>query len=282
MLGMTNLFRLAWIEGDTAGMDQQVAWSAGKDSGILRAQAVVASFGGQFQESRNLRRRALEILERDGAQESRANVLSSGAVFEARMGNLPQAREAVKEALGLARGRWVLYNAALVEAFGGATGPTQKLLEELLKMYPQATLVNKVTVPVVQATLEVSRGNPDRAVALLEPAAPYEFGTQHGLRSGSLSSRPSAPAGRRQGKRQPRRFGRSWTIGACSTLQITLQVPGSTTYSLAYLGLGRAQALAGNASEARKAYQNFLALWKDADSDIPILKEAKAEYAKLR
>jgi len=139
-------------------------------------------------------------------------------------------------------------------------------------MYPQATLVDKVAVPVVQATLEVSRGNPDRAVALLEPAAPYELCTGMGcwqllylrgqahLRAGAAKEAAAAF--------QKMLDHRGAFIGAL--------------YPLAYLGLGRAQALAGNAAEARKAYQDFLALWKDADPDIPILKEAKQEYAKLK
>jgi tetratricopeptide (TPR) repeat protein len=252
-------------------MDRQVAWSGGRDSGILQAQAEVAAFGGQIHKSRDLWRRAIEILERDGAREARANELSSEAVFEAQVGNLPEAREAVKAALGLARGQSVLYRAALVEAFGGSAGPTQKLLDELLRTYPQATLVNRVAVPVVQAALEISRGNSDRAVALLETAAAYELGYGIGCRQ-VLYLRGQAQLRAGVGK------------DAAEAFKKILDHRGvfiAGVYPLAYLGLGRAQALAGNTAEARKAYRGFLALWKDADPDIPILTQAQAEYSKL-
>jgi predicted Zn-dependent protease len=270
--GHAGLYRLAWIEGDTAGMERQVAWYRAQRSEFLTAPALVAAFGGQVQRSRDLRRRAVELAKRGGGTEQPANLLSFEAVFEAQIGNLPRARESATAALGLARSRQALFRAALVEALAGSSGPAKVLLDELIKRYPLDTLVNDVAVPVAQAALEISRGNPRRAVELLEPAAPYELGWGIGCEH-VLQFRGQAHLKAGSGKE------------AAAAFQKILDHRGAFVaaphYSLAWLGLGRAQALAANTAAARKAYQDFLAAWKDADPGVPILKQARQEYARL-
>jgi predicted Zn-dependent protease len=188
------------------------------------------------------------------------------AVQEALVGHLPAARETA--AKSLARSRTTVPLVALALALAGSAGPAQALMEELAKRYPQDTLLKTVSTPSVLAAAEISRGNPRRAVELLDSATTYELGSNYVL---YLRGQAYLRAG--AGKEAAAAFRKILDHRGIFT---------GITYPLAYLGLGRAQALAGNTAEAREAYQDFLALWKDADHDIPILKEAKQEYAKLR
>lgn len=169
----------------------------------------------------------------------------------------------------LERNRGNIVLAALTLAEAGSAEPAQTLLQELTKRYPQSTLDKNVHVPLVQAVTEISRGGGRRAVELLESAIPYEL-------AGNQALYFRGQAYLRAGAGQE----------AAAAFRKILDHRGvfleSLVYPLAHLGLGRAQALAGNTAEARKAYQDFLALWKDADPDVPILKEAKQEYAKLK
>jgi tetratricopeptide (TPR) repeat protein len=266
-----GLYRLAWIAGDTAGMQRQVDWFSGKpeELTIVALQAKVAASGGQFRKSRELWRRAVQMAKRAGVRQQQANFLSQEASQEALAGHFPEAREMAAESIELERNRGNIVLAALTLAEAGSAGPAQTLLQELTKRYPQSTLDKNVFVPSVQAVTEISRGDWRRAVELLESATPYELAANQALYV-------RGQAYLRGGAGQE----------AAAAFRKILDHRGvfleSLVYPLAHLGLGRAQALAGNTAEARKAYQDFLALWKDADPDVPILKEAKQEYAKLK
>ena len=237
---------------------------------MVASQATEVAFGGQFQKSRELRRRAVEMAKRTGLTERPSLYFGTQALQEAQVGYLSAARETAGKSLDVARDLNNVPRVALALALAGSTGPAQALMEGLTKRYSQDTLLKEVEVPSVQAAAETSRGNARRAVELLESASAYE------LSSGSyyvLPLRGQAYLRAGAGKE------------AAAAYQKILDHRGlfvGIEYSLAHLGLGRAQALAGNTAEARKAYQDFLALWKDADPDIPILKEAQQEYAKLK
>ena len=126
--------------------------------------------------------------------------------------------------------------------------------------------------PSIRAEIEINRGNPAKAIELLQVASPYEFGWASRVLPNYVRGQAYLKA--RQGKEAAAEFQKILDHrGVCQTLP---------ECALAHLQLGRARALAGDNPGARGAYQDFFALWKDADPDIPILKEAKAEYAKLQ
>ncbi len=160
-------------------------------------------------------------------------------------------------------------------ALSGDLRQAEALADDLAKRFPQDTLVNAVSLPLVRATMEIQQGNAPKAIELLQPATPYELGR----RSGGVG--PSVVYVRGQAYQ---RGGKG--IEAAAEFQKILDhrgvFPTSPVHALAHLGLARAFALAGDTGKSRKAYQDFLALWKDADPDIPILQQAKAEYAKLK
>ncbi len=167
--------------------------------------------------------------------------------------------------------------AALSFARAGDTKNAQKLSDELARTYPTNTILNLYWLPTVRAAIELNHGKAERALELLVTAAPYELGWPPPLQTGTLYPiylRGQAYLAAHQGSE------------AMAELRKILEHRGIVlnfpTGALARLQLGRAYALAGDPAKARSAYQDFLTLWKNADPDIPILKEAKAEYAKLQ
>jgi len=168
--------------------------------------------------------------------------------------------------------------AALAYAMAGDVAHAQSLADDLAKRFPQDTVVQSVWLPTVRVQIQTGRKNPARSIELLQAAAPYELGMLSGSASNSclypLYVRAEAYLSAQQGP------------AAAAEFQKILDHRGllwnCATGGLAHLGLGRAFVLQGDAAKAKAAYQDFLALWKDADPDIPILKEAKAEYAKLQ
>ena len=144
------------------------------------------------------------------------------------------------------------------------------LADDLARRFPLSTFRYKVDRPTVLAVVEIRQGNPARAVELLQVSSPYELGEYAGLTP--VYVRGEAYLQTHDGSKAAEEF------------QKILNHRGSDPfdYALAHLGLGRAYALSGDTAKARTAYQDFFALWKDADPDIPILKQAKAEYAKLQ
>jgi len=181
------------------------------------------------------------------------------------------AREQAAAALAFApRGIFTQLLAGVTLAISGQADQALALADDLGKRFPQNTMVNAVAVPIIRASVELERGNATAAIELLKSAKPYEYG------EGFLSFYIRGNAHLRTGA------GRE----AAAEFQKILDHRGVSwfwpvVYPLAQLGLARAHALAGDLAQSRKAYQDFFALWKDADPDIPILQQAKAEYAKL-
>jgi eukaryotic-like serine/threonine-protein kinase len=191
------------------------------------------------------------------------------------LGFLKEARQAITTALSLPDSRDSRSIAAYVFARIGDSAQSQKLVSELAEEWQFDTLLNQVWLPLAQATKDLQRNHPAEAIARIESAAPYEWG---GPPSGAIYwpiyIRGEACLKARDG------------VKAAAEYQKILDHrgidPTSKLYSLARLGVGRAYALQGDTPRARAAYQDFFILWKDADPDIPILKQAKAEYAKLQ
>jgi eukaryotic-like serine/threonine-protein kinase len=239
---------------------------------MLEAIAEATAASGKLQQARELYRQAVENAQGAKLAENAAVIMSHQARIEAEVGNMAQAREAVKAALAIDRNnRFALASAGAALAAAGDVAQASTIADEMSKGYPNDTLVNYVWLPSIRGQIENSRGNPAKAIELLQPALPYEFGWPARIMPGYI--RGEAYLRMRQGKEAAEQFQNILNHrGPCGTLPAC---------SLAHLQLGRARALSGDNAGARTAYQDFFALWKDADPDVPILKEAKAEYAKL-
>jgi hypothetical protein len=187
------------------------------------------------------------------------------------------AKQQAEAALALSTGRDVEAVAAIALGLAGDSAQAARLAEDLNKRFPEDTIVKLEYLPMIHAGVFRSSGSATKAVEALAPAAPYELGTLAQALSFALYPvylRGEAYLAAHQGS------------AAAVEFQKILDHPGVVQNepigALAHLGLARAYALSGGTPKSKSAYQDFFALWKDADLDIPILKEAKAEYAKLQ
>ena len=274
------LYELAYLQNDTAKMAQQVAWSAGKpgaEDELLSLEAATAAYAGRLREAREFSRRAVASAVRAGEKETASSYEAYAAVREALYGNAAEARKRAAAALALSTGRYAQYEVAMALAWAGDVTRAQALADDLNKRFPVGTAVQFRYLPTIHAQLALHRNDASKAIEALQVTVPYELGT---LGSIDLSSalypayiRGVAFLAEHQGSE------------AAADFQKILDHPGvvlnQPTGVLARLQLGRAYALQGNTVKARAAYQDFLTLWKDADPDIPALKQAKAEYEKL-
>jgi eukaryotic-like serine/threonine-protein kinase len=212
------------------------------------------------------------------ANETSALWRANAAVREAEFGNLAQARRAANAALAIAAGRDIKIMVALALARAGDAVPAQKLCDELAKAYPANTILNFYWLPTIRASIEISRNNAPEAIELLRTVAPIELGWPPPFQSaGTLYPvylRGEAYLATHQNKEAAAEF-----LKILDHRGIVLNFP---LGALAYLGLGRAYAQSGDTAKARSAYDEFFKLWAHADPDIPILKQAKAEYARLQ
>jgi tetratricopeptide (TPR) repeat protein len=196
---------------------------------------------------------------------------------EAEFGNTAAAKQGVATALTLSPGRDVKLLAALTLARIGQTARAKAIVEELEKSYPSQTVLKIYWLPAIKAALELNAGNSTQALVFLEAAAPYELAQPPQLQLGTMY-----PAYIRGQAQLMSHNGTAAAVEFQKFLDHRGIVVNFPLGALAHLGLARAYALQGDTTKARNAYQDFLTLWKDADPDIPILKEAKAEYAKLQ
>ena len=268
---------LAFLEGDAPEMKRQLAWAAGKpgEDALLSTQSDTEAYYGRLGKARECSRRAAEIAGRSEQKESAAEWLVDAALREAEFGNFGPAREKTGAAMALAPTRDIQTVAALAFARAGDPGRAQKMADELAKAAPMNTMLNSYWLPTIRASIEIDRGNPARAIELLQAASVYELGGPPPI-SGTLYPgyvRGQAYLLSRLGSDAAAEFQKFLDHRG-----VVLNFP---LGALAHLGLARAYALQGDATKARDAYQEFFDLWKDADPDIPILKQAKAEYAKL-
>jgi eukaryotic-like serine/threonine-protein kinase len=271
------VYLVASVQGDAATMQRQVDLAKGKlgEEALLFFQAEASASGGKLKTARTLYQRAVEMAQRGKFVESAASLAAGRAVTEVEFGYPREAAQAVSAGLAIARTKGTMAAAAIVLARVGEPGQTQALVDELNKRHSQDTLLTAVWLPCARAGIEINRNNPVKAIEILRASAPYEFGGGP-MGSGYL---PTYLRGRafllaRDGTNAAVEFQR--------ILDHRGVFPVSTLYALSHLGQARAAAQAGDAGKARRAYQDFLALWKDADPDIPILRDARAEYAKLQ
>jgi len=275
----TVSYQLAFLQGDVATMEREVAWASGKpgdEDYLLSAQSDTEAYYGRMGKAREFSRRAVDSAVRADSKESAASWRINAALREAELGNAALARQGVAAALALSPGRDVKLAAALTLARIGDASRAHALTEELRKTYPTSTLMKAYWLATVNAAIEINQGNSSQAIVDLEAAAPYELGTAETEISYLYPAyvRGQAYLSAHNG------------TAAAAEFQKLLDhrglVANFVTGALAHLQIGRAYAMAGDTAKAKAAYQDFLTLWKGADPDIPILKQAKAEYAKLQ
>ena len=269
------LYALAFLRNDAAGMAQQVAWAAGKpgvEDVLLGNEADTAAYSGRLRKAREFSRQAVASAERAQEKETAAGYAAEAAVREALFGNASEARQRTAAALAPSTGRDVQYGAALALAFAGDAVRAQSLANDLGKRFSEDTIVQFNYLPTLHAQLALSRNDTLKAIDVLQAAGPYELGSVSN--TAPVYVRGAAYLAAHQGKEAAAEFQK-----LLDHRGIVLNEP---IGALAHLGLARAYALRGDTAKARAAYQDFLTLWKDADHDIPILKQAKAEYEKLK
>ena len=273
-------YLLAFLQGDNKAMAEQLAWAAGKpgvEDWALSYQSDTEAYYGRFDKARAFSQQAVDSAVHADSAETAAGWRLQEALREAEIGNAGAARKMTAEALGLSSGRDVEALAALVFARAGDLAQAEKLANKLGQEFPLNTMIQSYWLPIIRAAIALEHGNAQGAIAALQGASSYELGSP-----AQLPFAPIYPAYLR-GLAQ-RKVAR--TPEAAAEFQKMLDhrsiMANSVLGPLARLQLARTRALNRDIASARKSYQDFLALWKDADPDIPILKEAKAEYAKLQ
>jgi serine/threonine protein kinase/tetratricopeptide (TPR) repeat protein len=276
-----NLYQLAFFHNDAAGMARQVAWAKGKlgvEDAMLGLEADSAAYVGQLRKAREFSRQAAASALQAEEKETAASYEAQAGLREALFGNAALTSEHVSAALRLTSGRDVQSLAALALAFAGDSNRTQALVDDFKKRFPEDTLVQYLTLPTLRAQLALLHHEPAKAVEILQASARYELG-QEGV-AGVIAAlypvwvRAEAYRLSRQGADAAREYQK--------ILDHRGVVMNGPIGALARLGLARAYYSQGDTAKARVAYQDFLALWKDADPDVPILLAAKSEYAKLK
>jgi len=265
-------FDVAAIENDGPSVQREAHWAEDNDDyRLLENVARYVDSDGHFEKGRTTYRQAKKAAQNNNENEALALLSANQALWESLVGNLSQARQQISEAEKINRGHDVLSVIALVYALAGDQQRAQNLASELGSRYPNDTLLAKMIVPEVRGIIEMNH-DPLKAINIFPTPSPFDLGV--GMEFLPIYLRGEAYLLSRNG------------TGAASEFDKILQhrgtSPTSPVYPLAHLGLARACALQGDTAKARTKYQDFLTLWKDADSDIPILKAAQAEYAKLQ
>ena len=265
---------VAFLQSNEADMQQQLTWAIGKpgaEEEFLSAKADTEAYHGRFVKARAFAR---DVLRLAASQEVAAYEKAVRALREAEVGNADRARKEASEALQLMPGREVRLLTGLALALAGDRTRAHKIANELHHQFPVDTLVQCCSVPGMRAAIALGERDPRKAIEVLESAKPYDMAIPV---AGSLTHvyvRGLAYLQADHGEQ------------AAIEFQKILDHPGigltDVAGALAHLQLGRAQVMMGDKAAARKSYQDFLTLWKDADPDIPIYKQAKAEYAKLK
>jgi serine/threonine protein kinase/tetratricopeptide (TPR) repeat protein len=266
-----TLYRIAFVQGDAKTMQQQIEWLNGKpDEYVAQGwQSETAAFSGQLRKAREFSNRAFELARGRDLKEVAAQIAVGSAGRDAIFGDCQQAREQTAKAFG-SHSPLTMVNAGNALAACGEISQTQTIIAELTGRSPKDTVLNKISLPLIQARIELQRGNAAHAIQLLETTRPYEgyalFQIAYLRGQAYLNQKKGADAAAEFQKILDHRGSQ----------------PTSPLYPLAHLGLARATALSGDPTKARKAYQDFFALWKDADPDLPNLQEARREYEKLK
>ena len=260
-----RFLEMAYLQGDQAAVARETQWYTGRPEEYLSfgLQAASRNVLGQRRESSKLYQRAAETALRQGLRNAAAEFEEADARADALSGNCQTVRRLGRPALAL--------------AMCGDAAQAEKLAEETSKLFPNGTLWNAVQLPAIRAAIALKRDQPAKAVELLASASPYERAYPD-----AVYLRGLAYLGLREGAEAAAEFQKIADHKGANWGSAWQHPYWGQFYSLSYLGLARGAVLAGDPAKAGKAYQDFLTLWKDADPDTPILKQAKAEYARLQ
>jgi tetratricopeptide (TPR) repeat protein len=276
-------YNMAVLKADREQMDRAVALARGKrrtEHWMAHEQALALARSGQLQAARLLSNQAMDRALQEGVREAAASYQAARAVWEALCGNAGEGQTHARASLERSKGRDVEYAAGLALGLSGDFSRSEGLADDLEKRFPDDTFVKFTYVPVLRGLAALGRGKPADSVERLHIAVPYERAA-NGLNFISiyLGGLHSAYV-RGQALMAARRYAE-----AAAEFQKILDHRGIVGADpigvLAHLQLGRLFALSGDRTRAKAAYEAFLAFWKDADADIPILKSARAEYARL-
>jgi tetratricopeptide (TPR) repeat protein len=277
-------YNIAVLKGDRGQVDRIVTLAKGKpgvEHPVAHAEALALARSGRLQLARQSSSRAMDLARQEGGGEVAASYQAARAVWEAICGNAAEGKRNAMAALALSNGRDVAYAAGLALALSGDSSRSQPLADDLEKRFPEDTFARFTYVPVLRALSALERGQPRDSVEQLQIALPYELAV-NGLNFnhfylGGLHSAYVRGEALLAAHRYPE---------AAAEFQKILDhrglVGADPIGALAHVQLGRAFVLSGDQIKAKAAYQDFLTLWKDGDPDIPILRQAKAEYAKLQ
>jgi serine/threonine protein kinase/tetratricopeptide (TPR) repeat protein len=266
-------FFFAFSRGDKAAMDREGEWFRGKpeEADFTSTLASTEALNGRLKSAETLTLRAVDMLKKQERKENAAQTLVNFATNQAVMGKCEAAKETVSEGLALARTRMSRSTAALVFASCGDSAKAQSLLDELIKTFPKDTPVALGAV-LTKAQLEKSKGNLTQAMQLLDSVKSYDLGLMMGTVTNYL--RGELYLQQHLGNEAAAEFQK-----IIDHRGVDAQSP---THPLSHVGLARAAVMRGDTATARKGYQDFFALWKDADPDLPVLIQAKKEYEQIK
>jgi tetratricopeptide (TPR) repeat protein len=280
-------YSIDFLKDDRAGMEKLEAFgreTPGLKEWMADQESLTLAYSGRLRQARSMSRRAVDLAQQEGQKETAALFEAAAALREAFFGNAAEARRGALAALDLSKGRDVEYGVAFALALTGDSSRSQAILNDLEKRFPEDTSVQFTYAPALRAALALNtspadRSRPFRVMELLQPAVAYELAAPNCAIMAFYGAlypvylRGEAYLAEQQGAQAAAEFQR--VLGHRGIVQ------NDPVAALARLQLGRAFALAGDTTKAKTAYQDFLTLWKDADTDIPILQKAKAEYGTL-
>ena len=276
-------YDIAFLRGDQTGMEREAARARGRsgaENWISNKEAFALAYSGHLQQARSMSRRAVDQAQQASQRERAALWEAGAAVRDAFFGNASEARKRAMAALELSKNREAEYGAAFALALSGDSSQAQALADDLERRFPLDTSVRFSFLPALCAHLALNHGDASQAFELLQVAVPHELGVPRSSVSGEFGAlypvyvRGEARLAAHQGAEAAAEFQK--------ILDHRGIVVSDPVGVLAHLQLGRAFAMSGDKTRAKTAYQDFLTLWKDADPDLPILQQAKAEYATLQ
>jgi serine/threonine protein kinase/predicted Zn-dependent protease len=267
---LTGRYEVAYLQGDEETMAEMVRTLAGKpgEARIRELQAGVAASQGRLSEARMLFQEGVDIAQRYNFGEQSAFLMARAAAAEAAYGNFDRARNEAIRAIEVARNRDTLSVAAAILARVGATAQAEELVAEMEERFPKDTLIHSVWIPLARAAGEVERGSYKRAIEELEAARPYERRYPWVIFARGQAHLAAGSAAEAAAEFQ-------------KLIDLKGVVPTRPVHTVAYLGLARAHALAGDVGASRKAYAVFFALLEDADDGLPLIDQATAELVAL-
>ncbi len=279
---LIHRYYIAFLKGDKAGMEQQARLAQGRQGAedwMAHNQAMVLAYSGRLLEARAMSRHAVDLALQTNDRGRAAIYQTGAALCEAHTGNTKAARQGARAALDLSKGQDVVYGAAYVLAISGESGAAQKLADDLNTRFPADTIVQFIYLPTLRALVALRGSDPHKAIADVQVARPYDlalpgtafFGHYGGLYP--VYVRGEAYLAARQGAEAAAEFQK-----ILDNRGIVFADP---IGALAHLQLARAFVLMGDMAKAKAAYRDFLTLWNGADPEIPIIAQAKKEYARL-